>query len=185
MDTFAWTKGVVSFAEVNEISIGPKAVRLQWPVLPDCCRSVELAEITIVICTFGALTALPDHLQTLSRFSSVEGLLSAGPTPSSFSLVEALDFVKDFWNVEKSHCEPSNFFYVFMCIKVHFFCWFKNFLGFKMLSKNSQDFILCHITLPLEAIMKLVQWQYISKINTNLSLLMVSAPTNLPIIDPL
>ena len=58
----AQSKGIVSFSEANEFSIGPKAVRLHWPVLPDCWRSVELAEILIGICTVGALTALPDHL---------------------------------------------------------------------------------------------------------------------------
>ena len=52
--TIAQTKGIVSFAEINEISIGPKTVRLHWPVLPDCWRSVELAEIPIEICTVGA-----------------------------------------------------------------------------------------------------------------------------------
>ena len=45
LHTTAQTRGIVSFVEPNEISIGPKAVRLQWPVLPDCWRSVELAEI--------------------------------------------------------------------------------------------------------------------------------------------
>ena len=55
--TIAQTKGISqSFSEANEISVGPKAVRLHWPVLPDCWRSVELEEIQIGICTVGALT---------------------------------------------------------------------------------------------------------------------------------
>ena len=62
MYTIARTKGIVSFAEVDENSIGPKAVRLYWPVLTDFWRSVELAEIPIEICTVGALTALPDNI---------------------------------------------------------------------------------------------------------------------------
>ena len=36
---------ICSFAEANEISIGSKAGRLHWPVLPDYWRSVELAKI--------------------------------------------------------------------------------------------------------------------------------------------
>ena len=54
--TIAQTKGIVSFAEANEISIDPRTVRLHWPVLPDCWRSVELAQIPIGIYTVGALT---------------------------------------------------------------------------------------------------------------------------------
>ena len=67
-ETITQTKGLVSFAEANEIIIGPKAVRLHWPVLSDCWRSVELAEIPIKICTVGALTGLPDHLLILLAF---------------------------------------------------------------------------------------------------------------------
>jgi len=63
--TIAQSKGIVSFSETIEISIDPKAVRIYWPVLLDCWRSVELAEIPIGICTVGALTALPDHLLIL------------------------------------------------------------------------------------------------------------------------
>ena len=66
------TKEIVSFAEANEISIGLKAVRLHWPALLDCWRSVELAEIPIRICTFGALTALPDHLLIVFAFSDAQ-----------------------------------------------------------------------------------------------------------------
>ena len=68
----AQTKGIVSFAEANEISIGPKAVRLYRPVLPNCWRSVELAEIPFRNCTVGALTALPDHLLILSASSDAQ-----------------------------------------------------------------------------------------------------------------
>ena len=42
LNTIARTKEIVSYAEANEISIGPKAIRLHWPVLPDCWRSVEI-----------------------------------------------------------------------------------------------------------------------------------------------
>ena len=63
--TITQTRGIVSFAEANEIIIGPKAVKIPWPVLSDCWRSVELAEIPIEICTFGALAAFPDHLLLL------------------------------------------------------------------------------------------------------------------------
>ena len=66
--TIAQNKGIVSFAEANEISIGSKAVRLHWPVLPDCWRSVELAEIPVRICTVWTLTALPDRLLILLSF---------------------------------------------------------------------------------------------------------------------
>ena len=69
LHTIAQTKGIVSFAEANEISIGPKAVRLHWPVLPDCWRSVELTEIPNGICTVGTLTALPEHILILLAFS--------------------------------------------------------------------------------------------------------------------
>ena len=48
LHTIAQTEGIVSFAEADEISIGPKTVRLHWPVLPDCWRSVEVA-IDLVI----------------------------------------------------------------------------------------------------------------------------------------
>ena len=72
MPTIAQTKGIVSFTEANEISIGPKAVRIHWPVLPDYWRSVELAEILIGICTVGALTALPYHLLILLAFSDAQ-----------------------------------------------------------------------------------------------------------------
>ena len=58
------TKGIGSFAEANEISIGPKAVRIHWPVLPDCWRSMELAGI----CPVGALTASPDHILIVIAF---------------------------------------------------------------------------------------------------------------------
>ena len=68
LKTIAPTKEIVSFAEANEISIGPKAVRLHWPVLPDCWSSVELVEIPIEICTVGAVTALPDQLLILLAF---------------------------------------------------------------------------------------------------------------------
>ena len=72
-DTIAQTKKDVSFAEANEISIGPsKAVRLPWPVLPDCWRSVEIAEITIEIYTVGALTALPDHFLIFLALSDAQ-----------------------------------------------------------------------------------------------------------------
>ena len=70
--TIAQTKGIVSFAETNKISIGPKAVRIHWSLLPDCSRSVELAKIPIGICTVGALTALPDHLLILLAFSDAQ-----------------------------------------------------------------------------------------------------------------
>ena len=63
---------MVSFAKANEISIGPKAVRIHWPVLTDCWRSVKIAEILIGICTVGALTALPDHLLILLAFSDAQ-----------------------------------------------------------------------------------------------------------------
>ena len=56
------------YTEANKISIGPKAVRLHWPLLPDCWRSVELEEIPIEICTVGALTALQDHLYIRNVF---------------------------------------------------------------------------------------------------------------------
>ena len=59
-----------TIAEANEISIAPKAVRLHWPVLPYCWRSVELAEIPIEMCTVGALTALPDYLLILLAISN-------------------------------------------------------------------------------------------------------------------
>ena len=49
LNTIAQIKGIVSFAEANGISIGAKAVRLHWPVLPECWRSVKLAEIPIAI----------------------------------------------------------------------------------------------------------------------------------------
>ena len=58
-------KDIVSFAEANEINIGPAAVRLHWPVLSNCWMSVEIAEIPIGVCNLGALTALPDHLLIL------------------------------------------------------------------------------------------------------------------------
>ena len=64
----AQNKGIVPFAEASKISIGSKAVRLNWPVLPDCWRSVELEEIPIGICTVWTLTALPDHLLILLAF---------------------------------------------------------------------------------------------------------------------
>ena len=48
LHTIAHTEGIVSFAEADEISIGPKAVRLHWPLLPDYWRSVEIA-IDLVI----------------------------------------------------------------------------------------------------------------------------------------
>ena len=70
--TLAKTKRIVSFAEANEICIGPKAVRLHRPVLPDCWRSVEVAEIPIGICTVGALTALSEHLLILLAFSDAQ-----------------------------------------------------------------------------------------------------------------
>ena len=70
--TIAQTKGIVSFAEANEISIGPKAVRLHWPVLPDCWKSLELAGILIEICTAVTLTALPDHLLILLAYSDAQ-----------------------------------------------------------------------------------------------------------------
>ena len=72
MQTIAQTKEIASFVEANEISIGPKAVRLHWPVLPDCRRSVELAEIPIGIFTVVALTALPDRLLILLAFSDAQ-----------------------------------------------------------------------------------------------------------------
>ena len=65
-------KGIVAFAEANEISIGPKTVRIHWPVLLDCWRSVEIAGILIKIYTVGALTALPDHLLILFDFSDAQ-----------------------------------------------------------------------------------------------------------------
>ena len=65
----AQSKGIVSFSETIEISIGPKAVRIYWPVLLDCWRSVELAEILIGIFTVEGMTALPDHLLILLAFS--------------------------------------------------------------------------------------------------------------------
>ena len=68
----AKTKGIVAFAEANEISIGPKTVRIHWPVLLDCWRSVEIAGILIKIYTVGALTALPDHLLILFAFSDAQ-----------------------------------------------------------------------------------------------------------------
>ena len=58
-DTVARTKRIVSFAEGNENSIGPKAVIVQWHILLGQWRSVELAEIPIGICTVRTLTALP------------------------------------------------------------------------------------------------------------------------------
>ena len=70
--TIAQTNGIVSIAEANEISIGPKSVRLHWPVLPDCWRSVELAKIPIGICSVGAVTDLPDHLLILLAFSDAQ-----------------------------------------------------------------------------------------------------------------
>ena len=69
LHTITETEGIVSFAEANEIIIGPKAVRTHWPVLPDCQRSVELVEIPIGICSVGALAALPDHLPIVLAFS--------------------------------------------------------------------------------------------------------------------
>ena len=69
VSTIARTKGNVSFAEANEITIGPKAVKLHWPVLPDFWRSVELAEILIRICTVGALTVFPNYLLIVLAFS--------------------------------------------------------------------------------------------------------------------
>ena len=69
VNTIAQIKGIVSFVESNEISIGPKAVRLHRPLPPDCWRSVELVEIPIGICTVWPLTALPDHLLILLAFS--------------------------------------------------------------------------------------------------------------------
>ena len=65
-------KGIVAFAEANEISIGPKTVRIHWPVLLNCLRSVELAGILITIFTVGALTALPDHLLILLASSEAQ-----------------------------------------------------------------------------------------------------------------
>ena len=72
LNTIAHTKGIVLFAKANVISNGSKAVGLNWPVLPDCWRSVELAEILIGICTVGALTALPDHPLILLAFSDAQ-----------------------------------------------------------------------------------------------------------------
>ena len=72
LHTIAQTKGIVSFAEANEISIGHKAVRQHWPELPDCWRSVELAEIPNGICTVGTLTALPDYLLMLLPFPDAQ-----------------------------------------------------------------------------------------------------------------
>ena len=68
----AKTKGIVAFAEANEINIGPKTVRIHWPVLLDCWRSVEIAGILIKIYTVGALTALPDHLLIFFAFSGAQ-----------------------------------------------------------------------------------------------------------------
>ena len=45
LPTIAQTKGIVSLAGANEVSIEPKAVIIHWPVLLNCWRSVELAEI--------------------------------------------------------------------------------------------------------------------------------------------
>ena len=72
--TIAQITIIVSFAEANETSIGPKAVRKHWPLVMDCWRSVELAKIPIGICTVGAMTALPDLLLILLAFSDAQHL---------------------------------------------------------------------------------------------------------------
>ena len=57
--TIARTEGIVSCAEGNENSIGPKAVRVYCLLLLGQRRSVELVEIPIWIHTVSTLTALP------------------------------------------------------------------------------------------------------------------------------
>ena len=52
-------EGIVTFAEGNENIIGPKAVKVHWPVLLGQRRTLELAEIPIGILTVKTLTALP------------------------------------------------------------------------------------------------------------------------------